>query len=259
MKPNLTGVPETMLWTLHNRASEARRDDGVVRDPDCLRIYDSLDYDFVASFGRPEPSHGVRSAAFDAELEAFAGAHAGGTVVNLGEGLETQRHRLAHLDLDWVSVDLPEAIEIRERFIAPDARHRHVRCSVLDRTWLSEVSGPVHITAQGLLMYLAADSIAPLLSDLADHFPGGSMSRRTMRAGWRLTPSYTTPPMPFGISRPGLVRLVEGAVPGAKVREIAWRWPRGLGRVVIPVVQATPGLGSHTPAMWTITFPPRAR
>ena len=47
---NLTGVPETMLWTLHNRTSEARRSDGIIDDPNCLRIYDALDYE--RSFGK---------------------------------------------------------------------------------------------------------------------------------------------------------------------------------------------------------------
>ena len=29
----LDGVSATTLWTLHNRASEAKRSDGVIRDP----------------------------------------------------------------------------------------------------------------------------------------------------------------------------------------------------------------------------------
>ena len=39
----LRDVPETMLWTLHSRASEARRADGVLRDPRALSIYDAID------------------------------------------------------------------------------------------------------------------------------------------------------------------------------------------------------------------------
>ena len=56
MIPNLTDAPETMLWTLHNRATEASRDDGMLRDPDAVRIYQALDYDYVRSFGRADPS-----------------------------------------------------------------------------------------------------------------------------------------------------------------------------------------------------------
>jgi O-methyltransferase involved in polyketide biosynthesis len=43
--PNLTGVPETMPWTLHNRASEALRPDAWLRDEHAIRIYRALNYD----------------------------------------------------------------------------------------------------------------------------------------------------------------------------------------------------------------------
>ncbi|MDI1431347.1 hypothetical protein QHF89_17765 [Polyangium sorediatum] len=58
---NLTGIPETMLWTLHNRASEAKRPDAILRDPDAIRIYESVRYDFERSFGKPDGSHAMRS------------------------------------------------------------------------------------------------------------------------------------------------------------------------------------------------------
>lgn len=43
--PELVGVSETLLWGLHNRASEARLADGALTDPDCVRIHDAIDYD----------------------------------------------------------------------------------------------------------------------------------------------------------------------------------------------------------------------
>ncbi len=198
MEPRLSGVPETMLWTLHNRASECRRPNGVLRDPDCLRIYDAIHYDYEASFGPANASHAVRSACFDAEVRAFARAHPGGTVVNLGEGLETQALRLADLDIDWLSVDVEEAIAVRNRFIPAGPRRRQVVASVLDRAWMDAVrDGPVMVTAQGLLMYLPDTTVDPLLHDLAARFPGGWIafdtippwfSRRTTRpGGLRLT------------------------------------------------------------------------
>lgn len=61
----LSPVPETMLWTLHNRASEAARPDGCLCDPKCLQIYRALDYDYVRHFGAADGSHGVRSQLFD--------------------------------------------------------------------------------------------------------------------------------------------------------------------------------------------------
>lgn len=39
---HLTGIPETMLWTLHNREGEARKTDTYLPDPDCVRTYESI-------------------------------------------------------------------------------------------------------------------------------------------------------------------------------------------------------------------------
>ena len=62
----LEGIPETMLWTLHNRAGEARKPNGYLKDPDCLRIYDAIDYDYTRNFGSQDGSHPMRSRLFDA-------------------------------------------------------------------------------------------------------------------------------------------------------------------------------------------------
>ena len=73
--PNLTGVPETMLWTLYNRASEAARPDGMIDDPDALRILKALDYDFQTAFGKPDPVHAMRSLIFDEAINRFLVKH----------------------------------------------------------------------------------------------------------------------------------------------------------------------------------------
>ena len=264
MRPNLTEIPETMLWTLHNRASEARREDGVISDPECLRIHDEIDYDYEASFGKANPSHGVRSAIVDAEIRRFAASHPRPTVVNLGEGLETQRYRLADLQARWLSVDVADAIVARERFIPPDDTHVHLAISALDPAWMEEVpEGPVHVTAQGLLMYFEEPVVDELIGRIAARFPGawltfdtipGWLSRRSLR-GMKLTPTYTAPRMPFGISRRELPRKIEGLVPGAVVREIPYRFPRGAGRFMFPLLRATPVVGPHAPSIWTVELP----
>jgi O-methyltransferase involved in polyketide biosynthesis len=116
---DLRGVPETMLWTLHNRVREAGRRDGLLRDPDAVRIHEAIargdgeggqGYDFVAHFGRADGSHAVRSWLFDQALRPWLRAHPGGTVVELGAGLETQFCRCDDGQVRWLAVDVPEAI-----------------------------------------------------------------------------------------------------------------------------------------------------
>ena len=50
----LTGVPETMLLTLHNRVSVATDPDGFFKDPKAVEIYESIDYNYEYSFGKGE-------------------------------------------------------------------------------------------------------------------------------------------------------------------------------------------------------------
>lgn len=266
--PNLTGVPETMLWTLHNRVSEARRPDGILRDPRAQAIYDGLAYDFRAAFGTPGPSHAVRSALFDRELAAFLRRHPDGTVVNLGEGLETQRDRVAHPQALWISVDLPEAMAVRERFITPDAAHLHLATSALDRSWFDAVprSRPVIVTAQGLLMYLAPADVAALVRDMARRFPRGWLvfdhipewlSRRSLR-GWRIGPSYVAPPMPWGVGRRTLPSLIRGwCGADVEIADLPWIWPRGMARVLSSAACRIPLLRDGVPGATRVRFPDR--
>ncbi|MEM9491059.1 MAG: class I SAM-dependent methyltransferase, partial [Myxococcota bacterium] len=91
---NLDGVPETMLWTLYNRAGEAMRDDAQLDDPDAVRIYRTIEYDYSRSFGKSNASHAIRSLAFDRAVRPWMAEHPGATVIELACGLETQFQRV---------------------------------------------------------------------------------------------------------------------------------------------------------------------
>ena len=44
MQVELEGVPETLLWTLYQRAGEARRPDAVLRDPRAVEALAAIDF-----------------------------------------------------------------------------------------------------------------------------------------------------------------------------------------------------------------------
>lgn len=117
----LSDVPETMLWTLHNRASVAANPRKKwFADDRAVEIYRAIDYDYERSFRKADDSHGIRSWVFDGAVRDFWAAHPGtsGTVVNFGEGLETQRFRVEDARPEgsvMVSVDLPAAMEAPRR------------------------------------------------------------------------------------------------------------------------------------------------
>lgn len=271
---DLNHVPETMLWTLHNRAVEAKRKDTVLHDPKCIEIFESIDYDYERSFDKPEPSHAVRSLVFDNALRRFVRDNPQGIIINLGEGLETQRYRVqTDASIRWYSVDLPESIQTRERFIAPDAHHLHIAKSALDRSWFDEIPGdqPVFVTAQGLFMYFCEQEVGELIKDMAkrwpgmwlmfDHIPGWLSRKTTSEQGWNLTSHYRAPPMPWGIAPSKVQDFVTswaGPTQGYEnpLRcEMHYR-PRGLEKLFMSFFMNAPGIRELAPGVCKIRLRP---
>ena len=286
-RPELTDVPETMLWTLHNRATEAMRPDAIIEDRLAVEIYQSLDYDYLANFGRPNASHAVRSVVFDNELRAFLALYPDATIVNLGEGLETQRFRIRENRALWLCVDLPEAIDIRERFIQPDARHRHLALSATDPAWFEAVPGdkPVFITAQGLFIYFTEETVKTLLQDVGRHFPTATLMfdtvpvwlarktrtdrglrptkgyvavrdfllRRAVTTARDMRPAtgYAAPEMHWGINRNDIqARLSDWLWDGAEITDLGYSaFPRGTGKWITTALLTLPWVRNLLPSI----------
>lgn len=177
-------LPETALVTLWFRASEARRDDGIIDDPMAISLIDSIDYDFSKfkfKLSTNRQDLALRALAFDNNTRRFLSSHPRATVVALGEGLQTSFWRLdaagvGH-EFRWLTVDLPPNIELRERLLPQSPRVSTCAQSVLDFSWMDHVD-PRHgvfITAEGLLPYLEPDQALSLIRECARRFAGGQM------------------------------------------------------------------------------------
>ncbi|MGE3619662.1 MAG: class I SAM-dependent methyltransferase [Acidimicrobiia bacterium] len=243
----LSGVPETLLWTLRNRAEESARTDSAYSDPMAEDLYRRIEHHY--GFGKPSQSHPLRALAFDEITRRFLADHPSGTVVALGEGLQTSFWRIGDPMVRWLSVDLPEAIALRERLLPAEPNLEHLACSALDRTWMDRVdpTGGVLLTAEGLLMYFDPADVRSLLADCAVRFPGATLvfdsiphwfSRMTLK-GLKLSDRYKTPPMPFALSV-RQARSLADTIPGvrtaidllpARGRGI---WGNRLARSVLP-------------------------
>ena len=254
---DLAGVEETLLWNLYQRASESARSGTVLPDPRAVSLLNQLSYPFAQRFGPPALGQwqALRAACFDAQVRAFLAEHPAGTVVALGEGLESQFWRVDNGRVRWVTVDLPAVVALRNEVLPPESsRQQAVACSALDEAWFSQVpDGPVLLTAQGLLMYFEPDQVREFLERLAARFPGASLifdavpgwfSARTMRGQMTTKQGYTTPPMPWALDSAELKRL--RALPGVgAVRNL--RRPRGRGVVyglLLPALGVVPVLRS---------------
>jgi O-methyltransferase involved in polyketide biosynthesis len=232
----LGGVPETLLWTLYHRSIEARRPDAILEDPRAVALVDVIDYPFAERFGPGDRGplsqwQALRVRTFDREVRRFLAAHPDGTVVALGEGLETQFWRIDNGQVRWVTVDLPEVVEVRERLLPHGERQAVVARSALDQHWLDEVdaSRGLLITAQGLFMYLDFEAVEHLLDLCAKRFRGSAavfdavprwLCEASQKGKLGKPDGYKPPPWKWGMERERWYRL-------GRPREL--RLPRGRG------------------------------
>ena len=138
-----------------------------------IEVVDRLDYDF-AGFVRGAKMHAVRVATFDQAVRHFLGPDPAGTVVALGEGLETQFWRVDNGQVRWLTVELPETMEFRHRLLPDGPRQSSHSGSALDLDWLDRLNpaDPVLVTAQGLFPYFQRDQVHGLIAEIAERLPG---------------------------------------------------------------------------------------
>ncbi|MDO5716309.1 MAG: class I SAM-dependent methyltransferase [Tissierellia bacterium] len=260
-KIQLQGVAETFLWTLYNRAMESKGKSPVLKDPMAEEIFDQIDYPYEQKFGAPNNLfHPIRSRIFDEEIESFIKQYPDGVIVNLGEGLETHRFRVKANGNLWVTVDLPEAIRIREMFITPDARHIHLACSALDRRWMEmlDPKTPTLINAQGLLMYFKEDEVKNLIQEIGHYFDRATMvfdvinerySKQTVK-GYRITKDYMAPPMPWGINRKDAKKILSSWCKEIQtIEEIHFYFPYGWKKGFFRMAYRLPWVKDYAPLL----------
>jgi O-methyltransferase involved in polyketide biosynthesis len=252
----LEGVPETLLWTLYHRAVEARRSDAVLTDPMAVDLVERLDYPFEQRFGAGSLGQwqALRVLCFDREIRRFLAEHPGGTVVALGEGLETQFWRIDDGRVHWIGVDLPETLALRDRILPDAPRRRSIACSALDERWMAEVDDArgVLVTAQGLLMYFEPAEVHRLIAACAERFPAGALlfdaaprwlGASSRRGGVKGAGDYRPPPWLWEVDA-GEERRLATLHPGvAELR--ALHLPRGRGALygfLLPALSRAPGL-----------------
>jgi hypothetical protein len=167
--------------------------------------------------------------------------------------------------MNWLSVDLPDAIRLRERFLAPTGRFRHIAASALDPVWMDAVapSSGVFIVAQGLLMYLDPASVRQLVVSIADRFPGAEIVFDTVPRwfshltlmGLNQTAKYRLPAMPWGINRDEVEPTLRRWHPNvAGVAFLDYRAPRGLPRLLADMTNHIPFARHGVPRLVHVTM-----
>jgi len=185
----LGATQETLLIPLYGRAVESRKPEGeaVLRDPVAEAMVEAIDYDFSRFDGGPSLTGAVlRTNLFDHWVRAFLAEHPGGTIVEIGAGLNTRYERVDNGRAHWFELDLPDVIELRRTFVTDSARRRMLAASVLDADWtaaLQAQGGPYFLAAEAVLGFLPEDGVRRALDMLAERFPGALLALDTTGPG----------------------------------------------------------------------------
>jgi O-methyltransferase involved in polyketide biosynthesis len=194
-KVQLTKEKQTLLGTLYGRALESRTAEPVLRDPWAQQAVAQIDYDFARL--RMKAEHGLsvafRARAFDRVTREFLDAHPRATVLHLGCGLDSRVFRLDPAStVRWYDVDFPDVIDLRRRLYperSAESGYQLVASSVTESGWLEEIPSdrPTLVVAEGVLMYLTADTARSLIVRLTEHMPEGLLAFDAMNTtGLRL-------------------------------------------------------------------------
>ena len=182
ISPLLTGVPETLLIPLYQRAQESQRPDALVKDNKAMEIVQKLDFDpsLFKLQKHDIVALALRIREFDRFARDFLAAHPDGVVVQIGCGLDTRFEHIDNGQIEWFDLDLPEVIDLRRKLIGSEVKRYHLlSCSVLDPAWIDAVithrPRPFLFIAEGVLPYFEEAQVKWLVQTLHSTFPGAEM------------------------------------------------------------------------------------
>ena len=180
----IRNISDTALLAAVYRARETERADALFRDPFARRLAGERGEQIAKSLVFSEKnswSWFTRTYLFD-QFIAQCLTEGCDLVVNLAAGLDARPYRLAlPASLKWIEVDLPEITDYKEEIL----RDEKPSC-VLERVRLdlSDVNGrrklfqrlaaearKALIISEGLVLYLTAEEVGSLATDLAAHEP----------------------------------------------------------------------------------------
>ncbi|MEN9231458.1 MAG: class I SAM-dependent methyltransferase [Thermostichus sp. DG02_5_bins_236] len=171
-------VQETLLIPLWARAMETSRPDAIIRDPLSAQILEQIDYDFSKLAQAQSTQVGVclRGVMFDEWVKDFLRQNPSGAVIEVGAGLNTRFERVDNGRANWIEVDLPDAIKLRQQFFGESDHRKILSGSLLDSEWMEQVrtqySGPFLIVIEAVLMYLTEVEVKQAFALLSKYFAG---------------------------------------------------------------------------------------
>lgn len=183
--PALSGVAETLLIPLYNRAMESQRPDAIMKDEKAVALVTQMSYDFdhvrkIRMFEANKVARIMLTREMDRYARDFLSRHPEAVVVHIGCGLDSRFERVDNGRVEWYDLDLPDVIGLRRKFIGDEGERYHLLgCSVLDDAWMETLKvhsqRPFLFLAENVFVYFKEAQVKTLVLRLRDHFPGAEL------------------------------------------------------------------------------------
>jgi methyltransferase (TIGR00027 family) len=176
----IENISDTARWVAVYRAMETERPDAHFRDPYARRLAGERGESIVRSL-KSGRSHAwamiTRTAVLDEMISKIIARDGTDLVLNLAAGLDTRPYRLElPASLRWVDVDLPGILDYKREQLAAERPRCRLETVALDLTdiharralfaRLGAEARRVLVVTEGLLVYLTAEQVAGLATDL---------------------------------------------------------------------------------------------
>lgn len=176
-KVQLTAEQETLLVPLYCKIHEC---ESIFSDPKAREIAQQIEYDFSGLDIPRKTCHMLcmRAHQFDCYTQEFLTKHHESTVLHLGCGLDSRNLRIKIHSNIWYDLDLPEVMDLRNKFYEESDCYHMLSYSVTEKEWLDQISAnnnPVLILAEGLFMYLTEGEVKKLIQSLVEKFSHGAL------------------------------------------------------------------------------------
>ncbi len=176
----IENISDTARWVAYYRAMETERPDAIFKDPFAARLAGERGEQIVNNMNRGRAMAWamiVRTVVFDEIILDTISTYGIDTVINLAAGLDARPWRMPlSPSLRWIDVDLPGILDYKLNTIGdakPACQYEAVRLDLTDDAArkalfvrLGAASKTTLIVTEGLLIYLTADQVTKLASDL---------------------------------------------------------------------------------------------
>jgi len=187
----LSGVSETLLLPLYNRAMESKRPDAMIKDEKAVELVTQMRLDFspvrqIRITELPKVIRIILTREIDRYARDFLARHPQAVVVHVGCGLDTRFERVDNGQVEWYDLDVPDVINMRRKLIGDEAGRYHLlACSVLEDAWMEAVKmhapRPILFLAEAVFIFFTEAQVRSLVLALRDRFPGAEL----VFDGWR--------------------------------------------------------------------------